>query len=190
MESIKPIYNEPHSGNILISEPFLNDFYFKRAVVLLAEYTKEGSFGLIVNKPVNLKLKKVVKECTDFNAKIFIGGPVRTDSLFVLHTLGDKIPESSKIIEGIYWGGDMEVIRDMIINRAISPDDIRFYIGYAGWNSLQLENELKEKSWVISNTAKEEILNEHPETLWNTIVKNLGKDYSLWSNFPFDPILN
>ncbi len=190
METIKPIYNEPHSGKILISEPFLNDFYFKRSVVLLAEHTTEGSFGLIVNKPVDLSLNEVIKDFSDFDAKVFIGGPVRTDSLFVLHTLGNIIPDSQKIIEGIYWGGNMELIKNMIINNNISPNNIRFYIGYSGWSSKQLNNELKEKSWVISDTEKEEILNHHPETLWKAIVRNLGKDYSLWANSPLDPMLN
>jgi len=119
METIKPIYNEPHSGKILISEPFLNDFYFKRSIVLLAEHTTEGSFGLIVNKPVDLSLNEVIKDFSDFDAKVFIGGPVRTDSLFVLHTLGNIIPDSQKIIEGIYWGGNMELIKNMIINNNI-----------------------------------------------------------------------
>lgn len=190
METTKPIYNEPHSGNILISEPFLNDFYFKRSVILLAEHTSDGSFGLIVNKPIDLPLNEVVKDFNDFDAKVFIGGPLRTDSLYVLHTLGNKIPDCQKIIEGIYWGGNMDIIREMIIAKAIDPDNIRFYIGYSGWSPKQLTNEINENSWIISDAAREEVLNENPETLWKSVVKSLGKDYSMWVNYPVDPMLN
>ncbi|HRS53890.1 MAG TPA: YqgE/AlgH family protein [Bacteroidales bacterium] len=186
----KTIYKTPQRGKILISEPFLNDFYFKRSVVLLAEHGKEGSFGLIINKPIDINLKEIIKEFSEFNTKVFIGGPVRTDSLFVIHSLGKEIPNSTEIIEGIYWGGNMEVIREKIINKIITPDKIRFYIGYSGWSPNQLEYELKEKAWVISDASKEEILNNHPENLWKAIVKSLGKEYALWANYPIDPMLN
>ena len=72
---------KPTKGRILISEPFLVDYYFKRSVVLLAEHNDEGSFGLIINKPVDMHLGDVLHDFPDFNAPIYLGGPVKTENL-------------------------------------------------------------------------------------------------------------
>ena len=98
---------KPGRGKILISEPLLMDYYFKRSVVLLAEHNDEGSFGVIMNKPLAVKLNEVVKDFPEFDSEIYLGGPVQSDSLFFIHTLGDKIEGSQEIIEGIYWGGEV-----------------------------------------------------------------------------------
>merc|ERR1712065_46093 len=92
---------------ILISEPFLLDYYFKRSVVLLCDHSDEGSFGVIMNKPLSVKLNEVVKDFPDFAAPIYLGGPVQNDSLFFLHTIGDKIEGSVEVINGLFWGGDL-----------------------------------------------------------------------------------
>ena len=93
METLKPA-----CGRFLISEPSLQDFYFRKSVVLLAEHNDEGSFGLIVNKPVSVKLSEIVKGFPVFESPVFLGGPVKTDSLFYLHTCGEAIRESMKIM--------------------------------------------------------------------------------------------
>ncbi|MCD4737049.1 MAG: YqgE/AlgH family protein, partial [Bacteroidales bacterium] len=86
--NIKTNDTEPTKGKILISEPFLTDYYFKRSVVLLAEHNEDGSFGLILNKPVNLEFNDILKNFPTFHGQMFLGGPVKTDSLFFIHTLG------------------------------------------------------------------------------------------------------
>ena len=152
---------KPAQGALLISEPFLRDFYFRRSVILLAEHNESGSFGLILNKPIDIKINEIVKDFPSFDANLFIGGPVGTDSLFVLHTLGNKISKSSKISQGLYWGGDIQMIREMIAAKAISPGEIRFYIGYSGWGAKQLDKELDQKSWLVTK-AKAGVMLEDP----------------------------
>ncbi|MBN2237590.1 MAG: YqgE/AlgH family protein, partial [Bacteroidales bacterium] len=88
---------QPSVGSILISEPSLKDFYFERSVVLLADHNEEGSFGLILNKPVNLKFNEIVKDFPYYNGNVFLGGPVSTKNLFYIHTKGDLIENSQKI---------------------------------------------------------------------------------------------
>ncbi len=155
----------PERGKILISEPFLMDYYFKRAVVLLAEHNEEGTFGVILNKPVSTRFDEVVKGFPEFDGQVYLGGPVQSDSLFFLHTLGDIIPESMEIIEGVYWGGDIEVIREMVEVKSISPDDLRFFIGYSGWGPDQLKEELKRNSWVVSDISAKQLLHTDPDAL-------------------------
>lgn len=178
------------SGKILISEPFQNDFYFGRAVVLLAEHNKNGSFGVIINKPVEVKINELFKDFPTFNAPVYLGGPVRNDSIFYLHTLGTVIPESIKIMDGLYWGGNFEILKDLIEMKEVTEDQIKFYIGYTGWSANQLETELKKNYWVVSNSKLEEVMSKGSEKLWNESLKQLGNEYALWLNFPRDPSLN
>lgn len=181
---------KPTQGRVLISEPFLQDQYFKRSVVLLADHSEEGSFGIILNKPINIKLNEVINEFPDFDGQLYMGGPVKTDSLFFVHTLGETIEGSMKIMDGLYWGGDIEVVKEMMRLKQITPDKIRFFIGYSGWESNQLEDELKRNSWVVSKTHVGQVINDNPADLWKNLIKTLGKEYEQWVNYPLDPSLN
>lgn len=188
--NIKPTNLKPAQGRVLVSEPTLRDQFFSRSVVLLAEHNENGSFGLIINKPLYVNFNDIVKDFPAFNGKLYIGGPVKTDSIFLLHTLGDKVEGSIEVLKGLYWGGNIEQIKDLMRKNQITNEQIRFYIGYSGWHSGQLQNELKENSWLIMNTRIDQVMHPHPETLWSSMLKALGKDYAIWANYPADPILN
>ncbi len=180
---------KPKQGSILISEPSLRDFYFRQSVVLLAEHNEEGSFGVIINKPIEARLKDIVKGFKNYNLPVYLGGPVKTDSVFFLHTR-KEISSSMSIIEGLYWGGDLEAVRDLLASGSLGQHEIRFFVGYAGWSPKQLDRELREKSWVLSQSTVAEIISDHPEKLWGNYLRNMGKDYAIWANFPADPSFN
>lgn len=180
----------PAPGRILISEPFLIDYYFKRSVVLLADHNDEGSFGLIINKPIDINLHEMVEGFPILDFPIFLGGPVKTDNLFFLHTRGDIIENSMKVLEKLYWGGDIDQIRELLLIGKLKPTDIKFFIGYSGWVSKQLDNELARNSWLVSAINSKQIMSSNPNKMWDKVVKSMGEDYAYWSNFPSDPALN
>jgi len=185
----------PAQGKILVSEPFLKDFYFKRSIVLLAEHNEDGTFGLVLNKPTTIKISEIINDesfhvSEEFDCNVFLGGPVKTDSLFFIHTRNDLIENCIKIIDGLFWGGDIKVVNQLIENNILTKNDIRFYIGYSGWEPKQLDQELKEHSWVVANTNVDFLLKNPPENLWKNAVKLLGKEYAEWVNYPIDPQLN
>ena len=93
-------------------------------------------------------------------------------------------------MQGLYWGGDLDVIKGMMKRKEILPSEIRFFIGYSGWSPMQLDREISEKSWVLSQTTVNEVINDHPETLWSNYLKSMGQDYAIWANFPADPTFN
>lgn len=181
--------SKPGQGSILISEPSLRDFYFRRSVILLAEHNEEGSFGLIINKPIVPRLNELLSEFATLDYPVFLGGPVKTDSIFYIHTR-DDIENSLPIMQGLYWGGDLEVIREKLLANRMDSNEIRFFIGYSGWSPNQLDRELREKSWVLSQTTASEVIRANPESLWSRYILNLGKDYAIWANFPADPNYN
>jgi putative transcriptional regulator len=187
---MEPLKIKPLAGRILISVPFLQDFYFRKSVVLLADHNDDGSFGLIVNKPVDVKLSDISPEFSGFNAPVYLGGPVKTDSLFFMHTRPDLIEDGAKIMEGLYWGGNIETVRQLVKNGSITPGEVRFFVGYAGWTANQLDRELEEKSWVVSMADLEQIIQKDTRDMWNQTLKKLGHEYKLWVNYPPDPIMN
>ncbi len=183
--------NKPSSGKLLISEPALRDFYFGRSVVLLVEHNvDEGTIGLILNKPIHLKLNQVVKEFPDNEFPLFLGGPVHPERLFYVHTLGAKVPGSIEIIPGLFWGGEIKKLMELINLQLVKPEEVRFFIGYSGWDPKQLEREMVEKSWVVTQCTLDTVMADNPEKLWSNMLKEMGSDYAIWANFPSDPMLN
>ncbi len=177
-------------GRILISEPFLNDTYFRRSVVLLTEHSKEGSVGFVLNKPVELTVGDVLKDFPEIEASVSIGGPVNTNTIHYIHTLGDLVPNSVKVLKSLYWGGDFDAVKELIMQGRISKNNIRFFLGYAGWSPKQLDNELSENAWVVAELDSGTIMKSTSMSLWQETLNKLGDKYKTWVNFPENPGLN
>jgi putative transcriptional regulator len=178
------------AGRILLSEPLMNDPYFRRAVIYLAEHNSEGSFGLIINKPIPMFLNDAVANAPRFEAKLGLGGPVENQTLHYLHRKGHAIPNSLEVADGIYWGGNFDKIKTMITSGEIGPNDLRMFVGYAGWSEGQLEEEMEKKSWIVAPGSAELVFETPRETLWQTIMQRMGAPYSYMVNLPEDPRLN
>jgi len=180
----------PQKGRILISEPFLMDNYFKRSIVLITEHSEEGTVGFVMNKPVNMKVNEIMSDFPAIDAVVSLGGPVQTNTLHYIHTLGDIIPNSMKVIENIYWGGEFEVIKRLLESGSLNNENIRFFLGYSGWQSNQLEDELSDNAWVVAEISPEEIMTPMNKYFWNKTLHRLGQKYKMWSNFPENPQMN
>ena len=98
----------PAMGKLLISEPMLPDPNFFRSVVLLTRHDKEGSLGFVLNRMSIVDLDNVLPDFSIKNIPIFIGGPVGNDQLFFIHTIGEELKNTSKIMDGLFFGGDLE----------------------------------------------------------------------------------
>jgi putative transcriptional regulator len=180
----------PKKGKILISEPFLNDSYFKRAVVLITEHSKEGTVGFVLNKPVELSVSDILEDFPPFEADISIGGPVGTNTVHYIHTLGDLIPNSAKIMKGIYWGGDFDAVKSLATAGTIGPKQLRFFLGYSGWRPDQLEEELAQNAWAVEDIDPAKIMNYTLESSWKTTLEEFGERYKMWLLTPDTPNLN
>lgn len=180
----------PQKGRILIAEPFLLGNYFSRSVVLLVAHSEKGAVGFILNKKVDYPIQDIFPDFPQFNADIYLGGPVSTDSVYFIHKLGNKLPGSIHVLEDLYWGGDFEVLKRDIKLGHIDASEIRFFLGYSGWDAGQLEDELKEDSWLVTDVEQEAVMRELSEASWVDFVKKAGSRYKVWENFPENPALN
>jgi putative transcriptional regulator len=181
---------KPTKGRLLVSVPFMNDFYFGRSVVLLTEHNEEGSVGFILNKPIETKLESAINDFPEFNGNLYMGGPVEKTSLFYIHTLGTLVKDSIEVSKGLYWGGNFSTIKKLIETGVMGEDDIRFFVGYSGWGKNQLEKELSEKSWVVTERSIPEIMSLDPENFWKENIKATDRQLGVWADFPVNPSLN
>ncbi len=175
-------------GTMLVSPPLMADGIFHKSVVLLLEHNEEGSLGLIINKPTNFKVPKIIKQLTDFNKNIFFGGPVAVNHVQILHCFS-SLSESTNIINDIYWGGDFKKILELINLGHINETEINFYLGYAGWIQGQLDEEMERQFWTLVSGEKYDIWNK-PEELWENIITDLGLNPKIATNIPDDPMYN
>jgi len=178
-------------GVLLFAEPSITgDISFSRSVVLLTNHNKDGSIGFVLNKPLNFTLTDLIPEISkDF--KVYNGGPVEQDNLYFIHNKPHLIKDSIEITDGIFWGGNFEIVLELIKANLLNKNDIKFFLGYSGWDFNQLDNELRNQSWIVSeNCHKENIIKVNYEKLWKNKMLQLGEEYSIWSNSPEDPTFN
>lgn len=182
---------EPSVGKLLISEPFLMDPNFKRSVVLLTEHHDEGTVGFVLNQRSALVLKDLIPELGDADFPVYIGGPVGTDTVYFIHRCYDRLNDGEEIAKGIYWGGNFEALKILISNNQIKADEIKFFIGYSGWGEEQLEREIMENTWIVSDQYHSDVVfTNNEDDLWREVIINLGPKYAHVSNFPQNPNLN
>jgi len=181
----------PKSGQLLISEPFLQDENFVRSVVLLCESNENGSFGLVLNKLSILRIKDLLEELDFLDIEVYVGGPVEQNTLHFIYKGQPLLEGSVKLAEDLYWGGDFDELVMKYKTGQIDLEDFRFFIGYSGWSVGQLESELTDNTWIICEQIDAKTIFEaSPEDLWRVALRNMGGDFQVLANYPIDPRLN
>jgi putative transcriptional regulator len=180
-----------HRGQLLVATPVIGDANFDRTVVLVLEHGDDGALGLVLNRPTDVAVLDPLPEWNGLAAQpsvVFVGGPVEQGAAIGLARarLDDPAEGWSPVLEGI---GTLDLSRDPA-ELAAGIEQVRVYAGYAGWGPGQLEGELSVDAWLVVNPQPEDILCDHPDTLWNSVLKRQGGDLALLSYCPSDPSSN
>ena len=93
-------------------------------------------------------------------------------------------------MKGVYWGGDFEIVVNMIKKNLFDFNKIRFYVGYSGWSDGQLKGELNEKTWLTVKANRRLVFHKNYKEIWKESLRELGDDYGIMANYPIDPQLN
>lgn len=181
---------EPGNGVLLIADPFLKDPNFLRTVVFLCEHKEEGSFGFVLNRQYENTLDELIPELDGHQLPVYYGGPVENNTIHFLHQYPLEIPGGKEVLRGVYWGGDFEAVVNMIKNDEVNPSKIRFYIGYSGWSTGQLDLEMTEKTWLTVKATRKLVFHHKHDEIWKASLQLLGGEYKMMANFPIDPQLN
>lgn len=188
-ETTKPKI-KPAKGRILIAEPFLQGPYFNRSIIVITEHNKDGTVGFVLNKSSELYPDEIIEDLFNFRGELYIGGPVSSNTLHYIHTLGDVIPGSIKVAKDLYWGGEFDDVKELINAGKIKDSSIKFFAGYSGWEPGQLEREIAENSWIVTNIDINAVMSNDIENIWENSLEKLGDVYKTWSNFPNNPTFN
>lgn len=180
---------EPAKGKLLIAEPFLGDSNFERSVVFLCEHNEHGTFGLVFNQNTNLHLNDVLREPVVNNLPLYLGGPVEQNTLHFLHRL-PFIEDAIPVGDDLFWSGDFEQIISLLNVGKITEQHIRFFVGYSGWSAGQLDDEIQQKSWIVSEADASFIFDTPTDQFWRAILRRMGGEYRIKSHYPTDPSLN
>lgn len=189
MESIP--YAHLEKGTFLIATPDVESGMFFRSVLLLCEHSPSGSFGIVINKNLDLELPEEILTLDQLNnpkVSIRAGGPVQTNQMMLLHS-STAIPEQTiEICEGVFLGGDLQFLQEAIAD-ANGPN-LRLCFGYSGWQAGQLEREFLDGGWFIHPASAKHIFETPPEKLWQQLLRDLGGKYATLSMIPEDLTMN
>ena len=180
---------------MLVAKPTVEDFVFKRSVTILVDHDNEdGSMGVIVNKPTRFFLSEIVPDvvCNE-QVPLYLGGPVGTNMLFFVHTLGkDAIPDSEQLAPGLFFGGDFEVMKMFLADGENVNEKVKFMVGYSGWTVGQLDSEVERHDWAVlkDDSAARFVMSANNDEIWNDAVARFGNQYRLWDTWPEDVSLN
>ena len=181
---------QPGAGILLIADPFLKDPNFMRTVVFVSEHREDGTIGFVVNRQYENTLDELLPEVEGHQLPVYFGGPVQTNTIHFLHSYPEEIPGGIEVMKGVYWGGDFDAVVTLINSGHADPEKIRFYIGYSGWSSGQLETEMTEKTWLTVEAVPNLVFHADAEEIWKDSLKHLGGEFEMMINFPIDPQLN
>lgn len=166
---------------LLLSMPQLLDPNFAKTVVLLCKHGDEGAFGLVVNRPLVTTGTVVVQldppVSTDRELSLWVGGPVEPERSWILVRGSSEDPESalaSQVAEGLYLSTSPYLLRRLLGPEP--PGNARLVVGYAGWGPGQLEQELAESSWLLSDVDADLLFQTPADRMWEQAIRRLGAD--------------
>ena len=182
----------PSQGRILIASPLLNDYHFSRTVILMVNHEESGDMGVVLNKDFryHVSLNDLVKDLEDIpSIPVYKGGPVGRDTMFFIHDI-EEINDSLPLGNGLFMNGDFNQMLDFIKSGRQYENRVRFFLGYAGWGEGQLQSEMNENTWIVSELSKDRLFKENYRTLWQNTLNDMGEPYCTWANYPTIPSMN
>ncbi len=183
-------YANIEKGTLLIASPDLDHGIFSRSVILLCEHTKEASFGVILNKPLDLEISEELGIFFDKSnmegVRFCMGGPLQANHMMVLHS-NANCENAIEICSEVFLGGDANVFQNLNFEMSFQ---INVCFGFTSWQSGQLEQEFFEGLWFISKASKNYVFFNPIEDLWKVILTDMGGKYASISAIPKDLSLN
>jgi putative transcriptional regulator len=173
-------------GKLLVSSRALGDPSFVESVVLLVQYDRQGTLGLMINRRTTVPMSKVL---SDVNAgkrgsdPLFVGGPVELDAVLALLRSQKKPDDATSVLGDVYL-----VTAKAALEKALSassgPGDLRLYLGYCGWSPGQLENELRLGGWWIFDGDPSLVFDSDTESMWSRLIVRTEQQIAAFSPVP------
>jgi putative transcriptional regulator len=173
------------TNQFLIAMPGMADDTFAGAVVYLCEHTEKGALGLVINKPIDIKLRNLFEKVElSLDAQelaeqpVYFGGPVQTERGFVLHEKSGAADSPYSSTLSIPGGLEMTTSKDVLeaLSHGTGPKRLLVTLGYSGWGAGQLEDEIGRNGWLTVGASPEIIFDTPIEQRYDRAVSLLGID--------------
>ena len=166
---------KPAAGMFLVAKRSLKGPYFRRTVVYLVEHGNNGTLGLIVNRPSKLTLAQGVANIDEEDGQdhpLYFGGPVGVSQVLMLLRNPPDLPSIEHVADNVYVSF-ARVVLDQVLESEKPDNEIRFYIGHAGWTAGQLDFEIARGSWHLIRGDTETIFSDDTVSLWERLIDRL-----------------
>jgi len=171
-------------GKLLIALPGMPDPRFEKSVIFMCAHSDEGAMGIIVNKKVEglafrdmMEKLEIGVNANTPDAPVLFGGPVQTGRGFVLHSGEFEGNDSTlSVTDEISLTATLDVLR--AIAQGHGPNKSLFALGYAGWDSGQIENEIRDNGWIHCEADDALVFGTDLDAKWSGALKKLGIDIS------------
>jgi len=178
-------------SQLLLGGPHLIDPNFFRTVVLVLEHNAEGAFGLVVNRPLDIRVVDIVEGWDGVPGAdvVHAGGPVSPDTGFGLALIapGFPVPEGVRPILGELHAVDLSADPAFVVPALAS---LRIFAGYSGWSPGQLDDELERLGWLVVDGRPTDAFCTKPETQWSDVLRRQPGELKRLADYPLDPQLN
>jgi putative AlgH/UPF0301 family transcriptional regulator len=174
-------------GKLLVASRELGDPNFAETVILLVHYDTEGVIGLMLNRRTELPISRVfaeLKTAKGISDPVYFGGPVETPTVFALLRSKDKLEGAEHVFGGVYWISTKSALEKTISSHP-DPGVFHVYLGYAGWTTDQLRNEIKLGGWFIFQADNQTVFNANPDSLWRQMIKKTELKVAAAPAMPF-----
>ena len=163
-------------GKFLVAGRRLMGPNFGQTVILLIRHGADGAMGLVINRPLQVKLSTVfpdIKELSGKKENLYLGGPVEPTAILLL-TRSAKPPQASTAVFGdVYLSYSPKVLR-RLIEKPDQNERFRIYAGYAGWAPGQLEAECDRGDWHVLDADAEILFDRNAPDIWQELIQRVS----------------
>jgi len=167
------------TGKILVAMPTMEDPRFKKSVIYVCAHTEDGAMGLVINRPIEeLRFSEILKQLgiatktNDSEIEVYSGGPVESARGFVLHSPEYKMDGTVPVDNNTSLSATMDIL--VSIANGSGPRQYLMTLGYAGWTGGQLEDEVKNNTWLSLEADNEILWKCSNSSKWESALKKLG----------------
>jgi putative transcriptional regulator len=163
-------------GKFLVADRRLMDPNFRETVVLLIRYGSDGAMGLVINRPVQLKLSTVlpdIKELDQRKETLYLGGPVEPTRILLLVRSANPPEASMPVFGDVYLSSSQKVLQ-RLIKKPVKEERFRIYAGYAGWAPKQLESECDRGHWHVLKADTETLFDKKSSEIWQELIQRVS----------------
>jgi putative transcriptional regulator len=166
-------------GKLLVADRRIRGSFFAQAVILLVSYGSDGAMGMVINHPTNVELSSVLPDLEgikDRKDRVFLGGPVGLDEMFLLFRSGSKPDASVHVFGSVYMSMSRKTLEGLIAKRQ-GAENFRIYAGYAGWAPGQLEKEVARGDWHVMDAEAGIIFDKKSAEIWPELISRASAQW-------------